>query len=211
MATERFQKLSQDKKDRILQAARHEFARVPFEDASINRMIKDAGISRGSFYTYFTDKLDLLHYVFQDEDTRNEQYFRELILRKQGNYWEAIREWVHTVSDMIRAGRVQEDIHIFTQSGMMQRVFAYSESSERDQLNQQNMEWMQKEIDSSCFRRSTCASQFANTLQLGNAIAMMAILALIGHSEAKHAEILQSFETKLAILREGADPHFHEQ
>ena len=208
MATERFQKLSQDKKDRILQAARHEFARVPFEDASINRMIKDAGISRGSFYTYFTDKLDLLHYVFRDEGMRNEQYFRELILRKQGNYWEALREWVYTVSTMIREGRVQEDINIFSQSGMMQRVLAYSESDDRDQLKQANLEWFQNEIDARCFRQSARKNQFVNIIQLGNAIGMMAILELVGHPEARHEEILQNFESKLAILREGADPHF---
>lgn len=209
MATERFQKLSQDKKDRILQAARHEFARVPFEDASINRMIKDAGISRGSFYTYFTDKLDLLHYVFRDESTRNEQYFRELILRKQGNYWEALREWVHTVASMIQEGRLQEDINIFTQSGMLQRVFAFNESSAQDQDEQEKMAWLQKEVNPDCFRQSTYGNQFADTVQLGNAIAMMAILALIGHSEARHAQILQSFERKLALFREGADPLFH--
>lgn len=84
MATERFMKLSQDKKDRILNAAREEFARVPFEDASINQIIKAAGISRGSFYTYFEDKRDLLQYIFQDMNERHEQYFRELLLRNQG-------------------------------------------------------------------------------------------------------------------------------
>lgn len=209
MATERFQKLSQDKKDRILQAARHEFARVPFEDASINRMIKDAGISRGSFYTYFTDKLDLLHYVFQNEGERNKQYFRELILRKQGNYWEALREWVYTVSTMVHEGRIQEDINIFSQGGMIQRMLAYSESDEQDQNEQENMEWLQKEVDPGCFRQGHQKDQFVNIVQLSNAIAMMAVLALIGHSEARHAQILQGFEKKLAIIREGADPHFH--
>ena len=126
MATERFLKLSQDKKDRILQAARHEFARVPFEDASINQIIKEAEISRGSFYTYFEDKMDLLHYVFREEGKRNEQYFRELLLRKQGNYWEALRAWVYGVQKLIVSGALEEDIRIMRQSGMMQRVLAFS-------------------------------------------------------------------------------------
>ncbi|ETP70922.1 transcriptional regulator, partial [Lachnospiraceae bacterium JC7] len=67
MATERFEKLSEDKKKRILLAAREEFARVPYEEASINQIIKNAGISRGSFYTYFEDKNDLLQYVFSED------------------------------------------------------------------------------------------------------------------------------------------------
>ena len=35
-----------------------EFSQVPFSQASINRIIKLAGIPRGSFYQYFTDKED---------------------------------------------------------------------------------------------------------------------------------------------------------
>lgn len=56
MSTERFEKLSKDKRQRILDAAREEFSRVSYEEASINQIIKNAGISRGSFYTYFEDK-----------------------------------------------------------------------------------------------------------------------------------------------------------
>jgi len=66
MPTERFFHLSEDKRKRILKAARKEFIRVPFEEVSINQIIKNAEISRGSFYTYFEDKNDLLRYVFQD-------------------------------------------------------------------------------------------------------------------------------------------------
>ena len=60
MATARFLKLSEEKKQRILKAGFEEFARYPFRDASINRIIKNAEISRGSFYTYFEDKMALL-------------------------------------------------------------------------------------------------------------------------------------------------------
>ena len=63
MATARFLKLSEEKKQRILQAGFEEFARYPFRDASINRIIKNAEISRGSFYTYFEDKMALLCFI----------------------------------------------------------------------------------------------------------------------------------------------------
>lgn len=66
MPTERFQNLPKEKKKIIMEAAKAEFVRVSFEKASINRIIKDAGISRGSFYTYFEDKHDLLAYIFED-------------------------------------------------------------------------------------------------------------------------------------------------
>ena len=208
MATERFLKLSQDKKDRILQAARHEFARVPFEDASINQIIKEAGISRGSFYTYFEDKLDLLHYVFRDEGMRNEQFFRELLLRKQGNYWAAIREWVYSIEKLIDQGTVQEDINIMMQSGMMQRILAFTESGKMDHAECMKNEWFRKQIEPDCFRHYDRPGQFAAIIRLGNAIAMMTVMALVGHAEEDHARILRNFDTELAVLREGADPHF---
>ena len=68
MATERFFKLPAEKQKRILDAAREEFARVPFEEVSINQIIKNAGISRGSFYTYFEDKEDLIDFIFQEQE-----------------------------------------------------------------------------------------------------------------------------------------------
>lgn len=66
MATDRFLKLSEEKKQRILTAGFAEFARYPYRDASINRIIKDADISRGSFYTYFEDKMSLLCFILAE-------------------------------------------------------------------------------------------------------------------------------------------------
>jgi len=66
MATVRFLKLPEEKKKRILQAGFQEFARYPYRDASINRIIKNAEISRGSFYTYFEDKMGLLCFILAE-------------------------------------------------------------------------------------------------------------------------------------------------
>ena len=66
MPTERFYRLPRAKADAIRMAALREFKRVPLEEASINRIIRDADISRGSFYTYFEDKKDLLRWLIDD-------------------------------------------------------------------------------------------------------------------------------------------------
>ena len=63
MPTSTFFNLPPPKKERLLRAAIAEFSRKPFGDASINRIIQEAEISRGSFYQYFTDKNDLFHYI----------------------------------------------------------------------------------------------------------------------------------------------------
>lgn len=63
MPSERFLNLPEEKKKRIISAALKEFARVSYDEISINRIIQDAGIPRGSFYQYFEDKADLQMYM----------------------------------------------------------------------------------------------------------------------------------------------------
>ena len=80
MPTERFLRLPGDKQDKILDAAEKEFCAYPMEDISINRIIKDAGISRGSFYTYFNDKQDVLDYLVRRFREREYDQAREYLL-----------------------------------------------------------------------------------------------------------------------------------
>ena len=54
-----FEHLSEEKRDRILEAARAEFIRYPYEKTSINRILAEAEVPKGSFYQYFDDKADL--------------------------------------------------------------------------------------------------------------------------------------------------------
>lgn len=60
-----FFRLPQEKQERLLQAAQEEFTRVNFAEASINRIVKEAKIPRGSFYQYFADKDDLFYYMLE--------------------------------------------------------------------------------------------------------------------------------------------------
>ena len=59
MPTKRFENLESERRERILDAARIEFIKNGYEGASLNTIISEAGISKGSLYYYFEDKLDL--------------------------------------------------------------------------------------------------------------------------------------------------------
>lgn len=65
MPTKTFMHLSNEKKEKILSAAKKEFTRVPLSEVSINNIIKDAQIARGSFYQYFENKQDLFNYILK--------------------------------------------------------------------------------------------------------------------------------------------------
>lgn len=59
MPRPRFQNAPPELRSAILEAAKQEFSRRGYEAASLNRIIETAGLSKGSFYYYFDDKLDL--------------------------------------------------------------------------------------------------------------------------------------------------------
>ena len=67
MVRPRFAKLQAEQQDAIRQAALQEFAGHGFHDASLNRVIEAAGISKGSMYYYFDGKEDLYIYVVKTQ------------------------------------------------------------------------------------------------------------------------------------------------
>lgn len=59
-----FEKLSGDKKEKILNAAIEEFALNGYDKASTNEIVKKAGISKGILFHYFGSKKELCLYLF---------------------------------------------------------------------------------------------------------------------------------------------------
>lgn len=65
MPKDTFFNLDRAKQRRILEAAIDEFSKRRFSEASINQIVKNADISRGSFYQYFDGKEDLYMYMLK--------------------------------------------------------------------------------------------------------------------------------------------------
>jgi TetR/AcrR family transcriptional regulator len=60
-----FRHLPPDKQERVLTAALAEFADQGYHQASLNRMVAQAGIAKGSLYQYFPNKEGIFSYIFQ--------------------------------------------------------------------------------------------------------------------------------------------------
>lgn len=87
MPSERFMRLPEEKRQVIWEASMDEFLHQPFEKVSINRIIKNAGISRGSFYTYFEDKRELLAFILEDIKKRWSQACEDSLLQSGGDFF----------------------------------------------------------------------------------------------------------------------------
>lgn len=62
MAFPTFYNLPAEKRKRIVESALDEFSSFHYDKTSVNRIIRNAGIAKGSFYQYFENKDDLYAY-----------------------------------------------------------------------------------------------------------------------------------------------------
>jgi len=101
MARNRFDNLEPDKQEAILQAAGEEFAEKGFEAASINRIIKKSGMSKGSVYYYFEDKADLFATTLEKSTQRimEETGWFSLEVLGPDEFWDALLELTHRTVD----------------------------------------------------------------------------------------------------------------
>ncbi|WP_432663436.1 TetR/AcrR family transcriptional regulator [Wukongibacter baidiensis] len=53
-----------EKKDKLIEAALDEFTQKSYDEASLNNIIKNASMSKGSFYYHFKNKRDLYTFIY---------------------------------------------------------------------------------------------------------------------------------------------------
>jgi AcrR family transcriptional regulator len=72
-----FHNLPKEKRELITNAAIEEFAEYGFEAASINRIVANSGIAKGSFYQYFEDKMDVFRHLIDELSREKAEFFKD--------------------------------------------------------------------------------------------------------------------------------------
>lgn len=85
MPRETFYRLSEEKKENIETAIKKELSRVSIAEMSINKIIYDANIPRGSFYQYFENKEDAIKIVVNRYIETEAKLIRSILKRNNGN------------------------------------------------------------------------------------------------------------------------------
>ena len=109
MPSSTFLNLPAEKQEKLLEAATREFSHKPFNEASINQIIKEAGIPRGSFYMYFQDKEDLFRYLLKGYVDQLFMLLEEFLLRARGDIFQALLDlydFVQTKADQMDLGEI---------------------------------------------------------------------------------------------------------
>ena len=92
MPTETFFRLPESKRDRILDAIKEEIARSLYEDFSIGAIIRQCGISRGSFYQYFKNKEDIYLYLMSGYQEQILTHGAQVLRQNGGDFFAALED-----------------------------------------------------------------------------------------------------------------------
>lgn len=100
MPRARFRRLTKAKQQRLLDAASAELAERGYHGASLNRILRQAGLSKGAAYYYFEDRDDLFATVLLDRITRS---LRDIELDPAAltadSFWDVLMAVVAQISD----------------------------------------------------------------------------------------------------------------
>ncbi len=104
MARQRFDKLSRERREEILTVAGTEFAAHGFDGASLNSIISQLGISKGSLYYYFTDKADLFARVVEwiERIMKDGPGTERLAALTAETFWSGLAELMYGLNDYLR-------------------------------------------------------------------------------------------------------------
>jgi TetR/AcrR family transcriptional regulator len=100
-----FRNLSLEKREKVLNAAIDEFATKGYSQASMNSLVKLAGISKGSLFLYFRTKGDLFDCVVEMATEKVTDYLR--VVRDET----AVLPFIKRIENLIRSGFLFIDSH----------------------------------------------------------------------------------------------------
>lgn len=112
MPYETYYNLPDEKKLRIEEAAINEFAIAGYDKATINNIILEAGIPKGSYYQYFKDKRDLFLYLILEVMSARKMTYMKDIFENAHEY-----DFYTLISKLFKAG-----VEFATQNPKMEKI-----------------------------------------------------------------------------------------
>lgn len=123
--TELFEKQSEEKQNRIIEAAILEFSDKGFENANTNRIAREANISVGSLFKYFENKTDLFLYIVNLAAAELESQINKVLSMEKGFFdtVEIILSLIHEYSKTDKAlVRLYHEMTSIGQSSLIETV-----------------------------------------------------------------------------------------
>lgn len=135
MPKETFYRLPDEKRERIMAAAEREFLENSFEAASINRIIKEAAIPRGSFYQYFEDKKDIFLYIVSTHKNEAFGFVESFIKDSDGDVFSFMRKAIDFMISAECSEKVEGMKRVFSQPWVFDMIVSDTMKGKQEEAN----------------------------------------------------------------------------
>ncbi|MDV3428916.1 MAG: TetR/AcrR family transcriptional regulator [Bacillota bacterium] len=95
-----FEKLTEEKRKRIIDACIKEFSLSGYMNASTNNIVKEAGISKGALFVYFRNKQELYLYVLDYAIEYYIDYMQKRMKVNDPDFFQRILDWAELKIDI---------------------------------------------------------------------------------------------------------------
>lgn len=205
MPSERFKRLPEEKQKKIRDACMAEYTRTTIEKASLNRMIEDAGISRGSFYTYFDSKWDVLGYLCESFINEFYECGVRCLEAAQGDIWEMLGRFLNGSLALCRDERRTDFIRNIMECSSREALLFDIFSSDPDSPRAVRGQKLERAAYEACVGKSLRKMGWEEYMSFFR-MAMMSIAMEIKsfHDGVPENRIRERFVLTLGILKRGA-------
>ena len=196
MPSKTFNNLDKDKKIRIMRAATQEFSNYTLREASINRIIKEAGISRGSFYLYFKDIDDIYSYVKGVFVKKIKDAFLTYLKNNEGNLHDSFLDiYDYIIESSTTKANSGFCINLF------KNISLYSIELDKDLVKEEYMKKVIELVDKSELNYSL-EEEITRIVEMYLHVTMMSVVSTVVMGE--NADVEKSkLQFNLNILRKG--------
>lgn len=200
---EKFYNLEKEKQDRMINAAIKEFAHKGYDHASTNEIVKEAGISKGLLFHYFTSKKGLYLFLFDYAVELLTKEFYEKVDLQEPDFFIRIRQAIQ-----IKMGIIAQfpDIFKFAERAYMEESSAVrAEVDHRiKELTGVNLAKIYEGIDLSRFRKDLDIAKIVKMMtwtfeRLGDEAVMKAKLS--GSHEIDYGQVVAEVNEYIELFK----------
>ena len=199
LPTETFLNLHLDKKNKIINAIKKEFARVPFEKVSINKIVQEADISRGSIYMYFDDTMDMVTYVLSSYHDNVASIIKNSLKQNNGNIFAVFSDILKFTAEF---GTAKENIalcmNIFSNHTVQNDILSQFENCNR---TKDHYLWFMQYVDIENLNIQTTKDVY-DIIDILVSVTQKATVDIFLNIERKD-EFIEDYKNKITILKRG--------
>lgn len=199
MPTETFYKLNKEKQNTILFAIKKEFSTAELKDISVNKIVEDSKIAKGSFYQYFKDKDDAILYILKEFVETKKKDIQKVLEKNKGDIFKSA---LFIFDDIVLNKETKKDV-IF-----MQNVFQGIAARGINIMEMKNIE--NHECCDSKILKSINISEYNIKSNLEIKAFLELIIKALGteiiavlNSKAEYKEAKKELEIQLKIIKRG--------